>query len=135
MDKRSLRQLCLLGCLAIVAGFFSAAPPSTCAERAPAIHVNLIDTGRTIALGEGQQLVVHLPLSSRYDDNTWYLVSNSGSGVKLIAGPNELRPKDWTPWGHGSQVFYFKRESPGVANLVLEQKYFSKPMLLKVVDR
>ena len=135
MAKRSFRQLCLLGCLAIVAGLFSAAPPSTGAEVPRAIHVNLLDTGRTIALADGQELVVHLPLSSRYDDNTWRLVSNSGSGVKLIAGPNEVRPKDWTPWSHVSQLFYFRRQSPGVANLVLEEKYFSKPMLLKVIDR
>jgi OOP family OmpA-OmpF porin len=32
-------------------------------------------------------------------------------------------------------VFYFRREAPGTAHLVLEQSYWSKPMILKVVDR
>ena len=71
----------------------------------------------------------------RYDDNYWYVVRNSGAALKLIAGPDTVRPRDWTPWKSSSQVFYFRRESSGTVHLVLEQKYFSKPMILEVVDR
>jgi hypothetical protein len=138
MFKRSLRQSCLLACFAIVAGFFFAAPSSLSAERPQrgqvAQRVNLNYTGKTIALSVGQQLVVTLPLG-RYDDNTWYVAENSGAGLKLIAGPDTLRPRDWTPFKQSRQVFYFQRESPGTAHLVLEQSYRSKAMTLKVVDR
>ncbi len=139
MVNRSLRQWCLLGCLAIVAGFFSAVPSSLSAERPPhrqvCLHVSLADTGRTVALPVGQQLIVTLPLWPSYDDNYWYVVRNSGAPLKLIAGPNERRPRNWTPFMKSSQVFYFRRESPGITHLVLEQRYFSKPMILKVDDR
>ena len=138
MIKRSLRQSCLFACFAIVAGFLSAAPSSLSAERPPrgqvTQHVNLQDTGQTVALSVGQQLSVTLPLR-RYDDDTWYVAENSGGGLKLIAGPDERRPRNWTPWKPRSQVFYFQRESPGTAHLVLEHAYWSKPMILDVVDR
>ncbi len=134
MVKRSLRQWCLLACFAIVAGFFSAAPSSP-SERPPRrVSVNLGDTGKTVALSVGQQLVVTLPLG-HYDDNTWYVARNSGAVLKLIAGPDERRPPNWKPQDRRLQVFYFQRESPGIAHLVLEQEYWSKPMLLQVVDR
>ncbi len=139
MATRSLRQWWLLACLAMVAGLFFAAPSSLSAERpqrAPGpvvLHVNLSDTGSTVRLPVGQQLVVTLPLR-RYDDNYWYVAENSGVGLKLIAGPNTLRPRDWTPFKQSRQVFYFQRESPGTAHLVLEQSYFSRPLILKVVD-
>ncbi len=138
MVKRSLHQLCRLACFAIVGGFFSAAPSALSAERPPrrqvAKHVNLGDTGATVALSVGQQLVVTLPLR-RYDDDAWYVARNSGAGLKLIAGPDTLRPRDWTPFKGSWQVFYFWRESPGTAHLVLEQSYWSTPMVLEVVDR
>ena len=138
MFKRSLRQSCLFVCFAIVAGFFFAAPSSLSAERPPrrqvTQHVNLQDTGQTVALSVGQQLIVTLPLK-RYDDDTWYVAENSGAGLKLIAGPDERRPRNWTPWKPRSQTFYFQRESPGTAHLVLEHAYWSKPMILDVVDR
>lgn len=138
MIKRSLRQSCLFACFAIVAGFLSAAPSSLSAERPPrrqvTQHVNLQDTGQTVALSVGQQLIVTLPLR-RYDDNYWYVARNWGGGLKLEAGPDTRRPRNWTPFMNSSQVFYFRRESPGTAHLVLEQNYWSKPMVLKVVDR
>ncbi len=137
MVIRSLRQSCMLACFAIVAGFFFAVPSSLSAERPPRrqipLYVGLRDTGKTVALPVGQQLIVTLPLRP-YDDNYWYVARNSGAVLKLIAGPDEQRPRNWTPWDYSSQVFYFRRESPGIANLVLEQSYFSKPMILKVLD-
>lgn len=146
MVKRSFRQSCLLACFAIVVGFFFAAPSSLSAARPPRQvkqYVYLQDTGETIALPVGQQLIVTLPLQ-RYDDNYWYVTRNSGAALKLIAGPNEIRPRDWTRLRQPSmQVFYFRRESPGTTHLVLEQNYsgpaapsasVQKPMVLKVVD-
>ena len=139
MIKRLLHRWCLPACFAIVAGFFFAAPSSLSAAR-PArarrqvcLRVNLHDTGRTVALSVGQQLIVTLPLYPSYDDNYWYVARNSG--LKLIAGPNDRRPRNWKPWKYSWQVFYFRRESPGTAHLVLEQNYWSKPMILEVVDR
>jgi hypothetical protein len=137
MVKRSLPQWCLLACFAMAAGLLFTAPSSLSAARPPrdqvALRVNLLDTGQTIALPVGQQLVVSLPLR-RYDDNYWYVAENSGGGLKLIAGPDTRRPLNWTPFKPSTQVFYFQRVSPGTAHLVLEQSYFSKPMILKVVD-
>jgi hypothetical protein len=137
MVKRSLRQSYMLLCCAIVAGFFLAAPSSLSAarrtRRPDCLHVNLEDTGKTVALSVGEQLIVTLPLQPRWDDNYWYVARNSG--LKLIASPNTVRPKNWTPYDKSSQVFYFRRESPGTAHLVLEQAYWSKPMILEVVDR
>jgi outer membrane protein OmpA-like peptidoglycan-associated protein len=55
--------------------------------------------------------------------------------LKLVAGPNEIRGRNFKPWTRQSQqVFYFRKDAPGVAHLVLEQSYWSKPMILKVVD-
>ncbi len=136
MIKRSFRQSCLLACSAVVAGFFLVAPFALSAARPPRqveLHANLQDTGRTMTLAVGQQLIVTLPLQP-YDDNTWYVARNSGGVLKLTAGPDERRPRNWTPWTYSSQVFYFTRESPGTAHLELEQRYWSKPMVLKVVD-
>ena len=137
MVKRSFRQSCLLACFAIVAGFF-AAPSSLSAARPPrrqfGLNVDLQNTGQTVALPVGQQLIVTLPLWPSYDDNYWYVARNSGGALKLIAGPDERRPPNWTPWNKRTQVFYFRRESPGTTHLVLEQAYWSLPMILKVVD-
>jgi len=135
MSKRSFRQFSLIVCLTIVAGLFSAATASLSAERPRPLHVNLQDTGKTVALSVGQELIVTLPLQRRWDDNYWSVKGNSGSTLKLIAGPDTRRPANWTPFDRSSQVFYFRREAPGTTNLVMEQSYFSKPMLLKVVDR
>ena len=136
MVKRALRQSCLLACLAIAAAFFFAAPSSLSAGRPPrqVKYVNLEDTGKTVALSVGQQLIVTLPLG-HYDDDYWYVARNSGASLKLIAGPDERRPRNWTPFMRRAQVFYFERESPGTAHLVLEPAYWSRPMILKVVDR
>ncbi len=138
MVIRSLRQSCMLACFAIVAGFFFAVPSSLSAERPPRrqipLYVGLRDTGKTVALPVGQQLIVTLPLRP-YDYNYWYVARNSGAVLELIAGPDEQRPRNWTPWDYSSQVFYFRRESPGTAHLVLEQSYWSRPMVLEVVDR
>ena len=137
MIKRSLRQSFILACFAIVAAFSFAAPSALSAERPPrrqaAQRVGLIDSGKTIVLSVGQQLVVTLPLQA-YADNSWYVAHISGGGLKLIAGPDERRAPNWTPFMNSTQVFYFQRVSPGAAHLVLEQSYYSKPMLLDVVD-
>ncbi len=138
MVKRLLLQSYLLACFAIVAGLFFAASASLSAEGPPrrqvAQRVNLRDTGETVALSVGQQLIVTLPLWP-YDDNYWYVVRNWGGSVKLVAGPDERRAPDWTPFRSSTQVFYFRREFPGIAHMVLEQRYYSKPLLLKVLDR
>jgi hypothetical protein len=136
MLYRSLRQSSLFACFAIVVGFLLAAPAFLSAARTPrdpAQHVYMENTGQTIALPVGEKLVVTLPLQ-RYDDNTWYVVRNSGAGLKLVAGPDERRPRDWDPFRYRLQVFYFQKQSPGITHLVLEQNYWSKPMILKVVD-
>jgi len=134
MFKRSLRQWWLLACFAIAVGFVAAAP-SSAARKPRAVYLDLHDTGKTVALSVGEQLVVKLPLKRRRDDDTWYVASNSGGGVRLVAGPDEKRPPNWTPFRPSQQLFYFQRESPGTTDLVLEQRYFSKPMTIKVVDR
>jgi len=136
MVKRSVRQSCLLACFAIAGGLAFAAPSSLFAASPPrqgVVRVGLRNTGGTVALAVGQQLIVTLPLRP-YSDNTWHVARNSGAGLKLVAGPNEIRASNWTPFKFSTQVFYFQRESPGTANLVMEQSYFSKPMILKVVD-
>ena len=97
------------------------------------MFADLGDTGKAVPLRVGQQLVVKLPMRD-YADNTWH-VTKISSSLKLIAGPDEMRPLQWSPWTLSYQVFYFQRESPGTVNLVLEPNYFSKPMILKVVDR
>jgi len=140
MRIRSLRNSCLLTSFAILAGFLSVASDSQASERIirtrreVKIHVDLQDTGKTISLPLGVDLIVTLPMKT-YDDNDWYIYRNEGVPLKLIAGPNELRGRNHKPWSRQSQqVFYFRKEAPGVTHLVLEQDYFSKPMILKVVD-
>jgi hypothetical protein len=137
MLNRSLPRSYLNVCLAIavVAGSFFAA--STSLSAAPpaqaAMFADLGDTGKIVPLRVGQQLVVRLPMRD-YADNTWHVTKISPS-LKLVAGPDELRPLQWSPWTLSLQVFYFQRESAGTVDLVLEPNYFSKPMILKVVDR
>ena len=141
MIRRSLLESLLLAFFAIVAGCSCplrlprwrteriVGPP-----RHPRIAVDLQDTGKTIALPMGVELVVTLPLKT-YNDNYWYIYRNSGVPLKLIAGPNEMRGRNFKPWTRqAAQVFYFRKESPGTTHLVLEQSYWSKPMILKVVD-
>jgi hypothetical protein len=136
MLNRSFPRSCLNVCLviAVVAGSFfaastslSAAPPAR-----PAKFADLGDTGKYVALRVGEQLVVKLPMRE-YNDNTWHVAKISPS-LKLIAGPDELRPIKWSPWGLSYQVFYFQREAPGTVDLVLEPNYFLKPMILRVTD-
>src|SRR5260221_9564208 len=118
MVKRLWRQACLLTGLAIVAGLFSGVPSSIAAKHPPARYVYLQDTGQTIVLPVGEQLVVTLPLVS-YDDNYWYISKNSGDGLKLIAGPDTRRRPGWTPFDRSKQVFYFQKQSAGTAHLVM----------------
>ncbi len=99
------------------------------------MRVFIKDTGKTVALSPGQLLVVEVPLTKPETDNSWYVSHNSGAPLKLVAGPDERRGRDWAPGKEELQVFYFVRQSPGTAHLVLEQKYFSKPLVLTVVDR
>jgi outer membrane protein OmpA-like peptidoglycan-associated protein len=139
MLKRSLQHAFQLALLAIVVLFLSAAPEALAARavpsrRQPRIVVSLPDTGETIPLAVGEELVVTLPLKT-YDDNSWYIYRNSGVPLKLIAGPNEKRGRNYKPWTRVSaQLFYFRKEAAGTAHLVIEQNYWSKPMILKVVD-
>jgi hypothetical protein len=138
--RRSLNHPFSLASLAIVAGFLSAAPSAPAAARTlrrprqPKIVVSLPDTGKTIALSLGEELVVLLPMKT-FNDNSWYIYRNSGVPLKLIAGPNEIRGRRFKPWSKGTaQRFYFRKESPGTTHLVLKQNYWSRPMILKVVD-
>lgn len=135
MLKRSLHQSCLLVSFAIIGGFLLAASPALAhVPWQPKMAVHLEDTGKTIGLAVGEELIVNLPLKT-YNDNYWYIYKNEGVPLKLIAGPNELRGKRYKPWSRKvAQIFYFRKESPGITHLVLEQSYFSKPMILKVVD-
>jgi|SRR5580704_11326882 hypothetical protein len=139
MFKRSLLPSFLLTCfaMAIVAGLFFAAPGAPSAANPPhpkAVYINWVDTGKTVPLAVGQQLVVKLPIRT-YKDDSWHVKSFSGDRLKLVGGPDELRPVHWDPWKFSFQVFYFQREAPGTANLVMEPNYFLKPMVLKIVDR
>jgi hypothetical protein len=118
----------------IVAGMLSAAPSFSSQQSLRKVEVNMADSGQTVALAVGQQLVVTVPLI-RYDDAYWFVAHNSGPGLKLVAGPNTKRPRNWTPFTNSAQVFYFTRVAPGTVNLALEQNYWSKPMVLRVVDR
>ena len=137
MPTRSLCLSYLFASFVIVAAFLfaprlalavSSAPPE------PRVVVYLQDTGKTIAVPVGEMLVVSLPMKT-YNDNYWYIYRNEGVPLKLIAGPNEVRGKNFKPWSRGSeQIFYFRKEAPGTTHLVLEQSYWSKPMILKVVD-
>jgi hypothetical protein len=137
MLKRSLFQPSLLTgfAFAIVAVFFFLAPSTLSAARThpAAMFADYTDTGKTVMVAVGQQLVVKLPIKA-YRDDTWK-VTHISPALKLIAGPDELRPVHWSPWTFSFQVFYFQRQSPGQVNLVMEQNYTSKPMMLSVVDR
>jgi hypothetical protein len=138
MIKLLLRQWFPLVSFAVIGAFFLASPSSLSAARPPrpaGLHVSIEDTGKTIALPVGEQLIVTLPLARNYQDDTWSVTSNSNGVLKLIAGPDEIRGRNWTPWKASSQVFYFQREAPGTAHLVLERKYWARPMILDVVDR
>jgi outer membrane protein OmpA-like peptidoglycan-associated protein len=134
MLKGSLRQTLLL---ATFIGLFCCATSALAAARPPRepnITVHLSDTGKTVGLPFGAILVVALP-NKTYDDNYWYVYRNSGVPLKLIAGPNERRGRNFKPWTRNDgALFYFRRENPGTAHLVLEQSYASTPMILKVVD-
>src|SRR6202041_288520 len=128
------RQWGMFACVTIVVLFF-AAPSSPAVRRphkVPQVRVTIVDTGQTVSLAVGQQLVVVVPLI-RYDDATWYVAKNPGGGLKLEAGPNTKRRSDWTPFDNSNQVFYFQRVAPGTVHLVLEQNYYAKPMILKGV--
>jgi hypothetical protein len=138
MLKRSLSQSSLLTgfAIAIVAGILLAAPCSLYATRVPrpvATFATLEDTGKTVPLGVGQQLVVKLPLRGYHDDS--WTVAKISPALKLVAGPDELRPAHWSPWKLSLQVFYFQRQAPGPVDLVMERNYPTTPLILKVVDR
>jgi hypothetical protein len=128
------RSFGFVASLALATGLVCFAPCAYAADGHRKVHVNLADTGQTVVVPVGEDLVVSVPMRP-YDDNYWYVARNSGDGLKLIAGPNERRGPRWTPFKTSVQVFYFRKEAPGTAHLVLEQSYGSKPMILKVVDR
>lgn len=135
MLKRLTSPSFLVVSTVLAVGLLCTAPFARAASSQRALNVNLLDSGQTVALPVGADLIVTVPLQP-YDDNYWYVSRNSGGVLKLIAGPDERRPRNWTPMKGSTVVFYFRREAPGTANLVLEQAYFSKPaMILKVVDR
>jgi hypothetical protein len=122
--------------IAIVAAIFLGTPHSLSAARPPrppVVYINWKDTGQTITLGSGDELFVKLPIRG-YHDDSWN-VTKISPNLKLVAGPDELRPAHWSPWTFSFQVFYFQRTAPGTANLVMEPNYFLKPLALKVVDR
>ncbi len=139
MVRRARRQWFMLVLFAIAGGFVFGSPSPLSAARPPghqrALRVDLLDTGKTVSLRVGQLLAVWLPLQP-YQTDYWYVARNSGDDLKLVAGPDELRAKDWTVSMKRAQVFYFKKLSPGTADLELEEHYPSKkPMILKVVDQ
>jgi hypothetical protein len=138
MLKRFFRPSFLVVSIVLAAGLLNIAPFARAAAHPPRkgpLRVGLLDTGQTVALPFGQDLIVTVPLKP-YDDNYWYVSRNTGGVLKLIAGPDERRAKNWTPMMGSTVVFYFQRVAPGTANLVLEQAYFSRPpMILRVVDR
>jgi hypothetical protein len=117
----------------LVAGLSSSAPAAYGAHPVHPIEVILLNTGSTVAVPVGQELVVSLPLL-HYDDDSWYLARSSGTGLNLIGSPVERRPRNWTPWGYSRQEFHFRRQSPGQVHLVFERSYWAKPMILDVVD-
>ena len=106
--------------------------PSAAAIHPTVVFVNLTDTGKTVTLKTGEELMVKLPMRD-YNDNSWH-ISKVSPSLKLVAGPDELRPIHWSPWTVSWQVFYFKRVAPGTADLVMEPNYFLKPLVLKVTD-
>jgi hypothetical protein len=138
MLKEFRRRLSLLTCLAtaIVAGLFVTAPTSLKAAPPPrqlAVYVQWSQAGNdTVTVPVGQELVVKLPIRG-YHDDSWH-VTKISPNLKLVGGPDELRPIHWSPWKFSFQVFYFKRIAPGPAALVMEPNYYLKPMVLKVLD-
>jgi hypothetical protein len=123
MFRRSFSASCLL----------YVAPSAYAAHPKRAVQIILVDTGKTVAVPVGQELVVSLPLL-HYDDDYWYLASSTGGGLNLIGEPVQRRPRNWTPWGYSRQEFHFRRQAPGPVHLVFERSYYSKPMVLEVVD-
>jgi hypothetical protein len=132
MISRSFSQSYLIVSLALAAGLLCSALSAYAATSHP-VEIILLDTGKTVAIPVGQELVVSLPLL-HYEDDYWYMASNSGGTMSLIAQPVEKRPRNFTPWGYSRQEFHFRRQSPGPAHLVFERSYWSKPMVLEVVD-
>jgi hypothetical protein len=131
LPRRYLISFLVIGIVAFAAG-----PSSLFASRPPQqkiVYVNWKETGQTVALGTGEELFVKLPMRG-YHDDSWHVTRISPS-LKLVAGPDELRPVHWSPWKFSFQVFYFRRVGPGTADLVMEPNYFLKPMVLRVVDR
>jgi hypothetical protein len=136
------RLICVVFAMAILWGcatestHLATSPPASPVEHPrvrPQVFASLSKTGRTVALGSGQTLVVALPVRL-YSDNTWYVSRNSPPGVQLVAVSKKEAVKNRRRFNFGRQRFYFKRVAPGTVHLVLEQKYASKPMLLRVVD-
>jgi hypothetical protein len=122
--------------IAIVAGFFLDAPSTLSAARPPrpaAVFVDWKDTGKIVDLAVGQQMVVKLPI--RTDRNDAWHVTRISPALKLIAGPDEMRPVNWSPWKFSFQVFYFQRLAPGTVDFVMEPNYYNPPLVLKVQDR
>ena len=100
MTKGSFSPTCLVVSLALATGLaWCTVPAAYAARRSGPVEVALVDTGKTVALGVGQELIVSLPLL-HYDDDYWYLARNSGGSLKLISGPDQRRPRNWTPWGY-----------------------------------
>src|SRR5579863_7913606 len=110
MLNRSLPRLCLniFLAIAVVAGSMFAVSTSLSAAptvRPAAKFADLGDTGKFVALRVGEQLVVKLPMHE-FNDSTWHVAKISPS-LRLIAGPDELRPIEWSPWTLSYQIFYF----------------------------
>jgi len=135
MFRRSFSPSFLIVCLGIAASLLVYAAPSACSgsPQQPPVRVSLRDSGKTVALSVGQELIVSLQLGP-YDDDSWRVIPNSGAALKLI-GDDMRYPRDSTARKNKSQEFRFRRESPGTSHLVLERSYSSKPMILEVVDR
>jgi outer membrane protein OmpA-like peptidoglycan-associated protein len=136
------RLICVVFAMAILWGcatqstHLATSPPVSRVEDPrvkPRVFVFLPETGRTVAVGLGQTLVVTVPVK-RYSDNTWSVSRNSPPGLELVATQRKEAAKKQRRFRFGLQRLYFKRVAPGTVHLVLEQKYFSKPMLLRVVD-
>jgi len=133
MIRRFFCSSCLVVSLCLVAGVLCASSSAFASRRPRPVEVILADTGKTVAVPMGQELVVTLPLL-HYEDDYWYLAENTGGGLTLIAQPVQKRARNWTPWGYSRQEFHFRREAAGTSHLVLERAYWSHPMVLKVID-
>ena len=133
MISRSFTSSCLIVSMCLAAALLCSAPSAYATRPSHPVEIMLLDTGKTIAVPVGQELVVSLPLL-HYEDDYWYLAHTSGDGLSLIGGPVEKRPRNFTPWGYSRQEFHFRRQSSGHVHLVFERSYWSKPMILDVVD-